>query len=755
MRAWLIGLALAGFAMTAARAEVIIVYDASNSMWGQVEDRHKIEIAREVLGELVADWNTDEPLGLVAYGHRREGDCGDIEVVVEPGSVDPAAFVAKVEGLMPRGKTPLTDAVRQAAELLRYRDVPATVVLLSDGIETCDADPCAVAAELDAAGVAFTAHVVGFDVADESEQAQLRCIADNTGGLFRTAADSGELREALAQVAEAAIAAPVQHQSEPEPEPEPRPEPAALPEATLASAPSVDVADEIEVTWTGPGAPRDYVAIAGLEQRDGQYINYTYAEAGSPLTVRAPAEPGLYELRYVEDASNAVLARLEIEIVDVPASLAAPEVVQAGSPVSIDWTGPAHDRDYVSIAAADQNPGAYVNYTYVGEGTPLEVTAPADPGLYEVRYVLREGPRVLTRRAIEVAAAAATLDAPLEVPAASEVAVSWTGPGHDRDFVSIAAVDQNPGAYVNYTYVNKGSPLEVTAPPDPGLYEIRYVLREGPRVIARRDLEVTPLAVTLDAGDTIAIGHPLEVSWSGPGYDRDYIAIAEAGQRPDQYLTYTYVNEGSPLSVEAPLEPGLYELRYVLREGPRVVGQREIEVMDATASIDAPDTVAPGQGFAVEVDGPLLARDEVVLVPADAPARAREDAQRLGRGSTLQFVAPGEGGLYELRYLLHGGGPVIGRRLVEVAALAASLDAPERVAAGSTIPVGWSGPGGEGDRITLAEPGSAPTKWRAAVRTASGNPATIVAPAEAGTYELRYFSGESRQIATQRGLIVE
>ncbi len=383
MRAWLIGLALAGCATVAARADVIIVYDASNSMWGQVEGRHKIEIAREVMGELVADWDPAEPLGLVAYGHRREGDCGDIEVVVQPGPVDPTAFVAKVESLVPRGKTPLTDAVRQAAELLRYRDVPATVVLLSDGIETCDADPCAVAAELAAAGVAFTAHVVGFDVAEAEEQAQLRCIADNTGGLFRTAADSGELREALAQVAEAAIATPVE--PTPAPAPEPEPEPEALPEATLAAAPSVDVAAAIEVAWTGPGAPRDYVAIAGLDQRDGQYINYTYAEAGSPLAVTAPAEPGLYEVRYVEQSSNAVLARLEIEVVDVPASLTAPEVVQAGSPVSIDWTGPAYDRDYVSIAAADQSPGAYVNYTYVDAGSPLVVTAPADPGLYEVR----------------------------------------------------------------------------------------------------------------------------------------------------------------------------------------------------------------------------------------------------------------------------------------------------------------------------------------------------------------------------------
>ena len=74
----------------------------------------------------------------------------------------------------------------------------------------------------------------------------------------------------------------------------------------------------------------------------------------------------------------------------------------------------------------------------------------------------------------------------------------------------------------------------------------------------------------------------------------------------------------------------------------------------------------------------------------------------------------------------------------EVAALAAALEAPERAAAGSSIAVDWSGPGGEGDRITLAEPGSAPTKWRTAVRTAAGNPAT---PTRKLTYNTGVLAG--------------
>ena len=155
----------------------VMVLDVSGSMWGQIEGRSKIEIAREVIAGLMTNWNPSTELGLVAYGHRREGDCTDIETVIPVGPVDANQFVSTVNALVPRGKTPLTDAVRQAAETLRYKDTPATVILVSDGIESCNADPCALAQELEKAGVGFTAHVVGFDVAKVEDQAQLRCIA--------------------------------------------------------------------------------------------------------------------------------------------------------------------------------------------------------------------------------------------------------------------------------------------------------------------------------------------------------------------------------------------------------------------------------------------------------------------------------------------------------------------------------------------------------------------------------------------------
>lgn len=84
---------LSSAAPASATEDVVIVYDASGSMWRQVDGTSKIEVARDVMAELVSQWDADTRLGLVAYGHRRQGDCRDIETLVEPGPIDKAHFI--------------------------------------------------------------------------------------------------------------------------------------------------------------------------------------------------------------------------------------------------------------------------------------------------------------------------------------------------------------------------------------------------------------------------------------------------------------------------------------------------------------------------------------------------------------------------------------------------------------------------------------------------------------------------------------
>lgn len=198
---------------------VILVLDASGSMWGKINGKAKIDIAKDVVGKVLSTWKPEDDIGLVVYGHREKGSCTDIETMLPPGPLTIKDFMAPVKALSPKGKTPMAEAVRQAAEALKYTEQQSTVILVSDGLETCGADPCAVAAELEKSGVNLTVHTVGFGLDDKGAIAQLKCMADETGGISVLADNAEELENAFKQTVEAKV-------EEPPPPPPPAPEPA-------------------------------------------------------------------------------------------------------------------------------------------------------------------------------------------------------------------------------------------------------------------------------------------------------------------------------------------------------------------------------------------------------------------------------------------------------------------------------------------------------------------------------------------------
>jgi Ca-activated chloride channel family protein len=182
-----------GSAAAAEPKPLVLVVDYSGSMWGQIGGEAKVEGARRVIGELGEKLPDGTPLALVAYGHRRDGDCADIEMVLPSAPLDRTALRGAVERLSPKGKTPITAAVKQAFEAAPRG---STVVLVTDGLETCGGDLCAATRTAMAKVGDFVLHVIGFDVAKE-DVSSLECAAQAGGGLFLPAADAGELARAL------------------------------------------------------------------------------------------------------------------------------------------------------------------------------------------------------------------------------------------------------------------------------------------------------------------------------------------------------------------------------------------------------------------------------------------------------------------------------------------------------------------------------------------------------------------------------
>ena len=165
---------------------LVIIFDASGSMWGQVEGRHKIAIAKEVMTDLIKALPAGLNTGLVAYGHRRKGDCQDVEELAPLGPLRKESLIKMIEAINPKGKTPITHAIQITAEGLKAIENKTTLVLVSDGKETCEGDPCALVKTLKESGIQLVTHVIGFDVTD-AERGELQCIADAGDGTYYTA----------------------------------------------------------------------------------------------------------------------------------------------------------------------------------------------------------------------------------------------------------------------------------------------------------------------------------------------------------------------------------------------------------------------------------------------------------------------------------------------------------------------------------------------------------------------------------------
>ena len=490
---------------------------------------------------------------------------------------DVARLERIVAGVQPKGMTPLSAAVRQAAEALRFTERRSSVILISDGIETCNADPCELGAELERLGVDFTVHVVGFDVA-EKDEAGLRCLARATGGRYVRAGDAAALRGALADAGRAIAAAPVPKAAPARSDTPPPPPPGAM----LTAPDSIVVGTAVTVGWSGPGGKEDAVGFAapGATDVGGHTLDIS---AGNPLKLVAPAKPGKYELLYVQAEPRRALARSPIEVTPALATLEAVETVTLGSQIEVAWTGPNGQLDFVTVAVPAAPEGAYLDYAHTKLGSPARFAVPDKPGTYELRYVAAASNQVLARRTIVALAATVEIQAAAKAAAGSRLPVQWAGPNNNGDFITVVSPGAADGAYKDYFDAQKtaADAGALTLPIEGGAYELRYVSAQSNQVLARRAIEVTPVTATLAAPANGAAGTRIEVRWTGPNYPKDFITVVAPDAPHNAYGDYFSTRDarpGSASTVKLPDKPGTYELRYVAGVEEAVLARRAIEV---------------------------------------------------------------------------------------------------------------------------------------------------------------------------------
>ena len=182
------------------------VIDASGSMTETLPDGSvKLMVAKDLLKEHIAAFRPETNIGLRAYGHRvpfqQEAEsCQDIELVAPPKAGQLETIATWLANFQALGMTPLAVSLQQAVSDFVFDPARInSVVVLSDGIETCGGDPCRLVESLKARGINFTVHVIGLNV-DDAAREQLSCVAKKGGGAFYDARTGQDVDRALGRI---------------------------------------------------------------------------------------------------------------------------------------------------------------------------------------------------------------------------------------------------------------------------------------------------------------------------------------------------------------------------------------------------------------------------------------------------------------------------------------------------------------------------------------------------------------------------
>lgn len=250
--------------------------------------------------------------------------------------------------------------------------------------------------------------------------------------------------------------------------------------------------------------------------------------------------------------------------------------------------------------------------------------------------------------------------------------------------------------------------------------------------------------VELKAVSAAEIGATIKVTVSGEIEPRSFLTIVPKDSAEGSYQDYVYVNKSGTFEFLAPAEPGDYELRLLgpASPYPTLISQ-VLKLSAASAKIEAPEHVNAGANFSVIWTGPDNPRDYITLGKTGANISAYITYQYTNKGSPVTFAAPDQPGSYELRYVLGSGDKILASRQFDVGAVSASINAPDKAKAGASIQVTWQGPNNPGDYITIVPRGAAEGTWKNYTYTAKGNPLSLLAPQDAGEYEIRYSTGQS------------
>ncbi|MBA3898778.1 MAG: VWA domain-containing protein [Bacteroidetes bacterium] len=176
---------------------ILIVFDASNSMYEKYQGTTRIETAKKMFAQfsdsLALIKNAEFALRI--YGHQKPvppQDCSDTKLEIPFQKNNLPNIKERIKNLSPRGTTPIARSLIESAEDFPNSPGVNMIILITDGIEECGGNVCDAAKILREKGIQFRPFVIGIAL-NASEAKTFDCVGPyydiSTPGIFTEIVD--------------------------------------------------------------------------------------------------------------------------------------------------------------------------------------------------------------------------------------------------------------------------------------------------------------------------------------------------------------------------------------------------------------------------------------------------------------------------------------------------------------------------------------------------------------------------------------
>ena len=565
-------------------------------------------------------------------------------------------------------------------------------------------------------------------------------------------------------------------------------------------------ADSQVLITGGPVDPTQWTsALANIEFRGVRALGYAIAEAAKDLSNRNgwkrmvvvtsggdqchheisalleslsgtenPIDIRIVGLGLDQDLANTLLLSVPTRNINDPSQLldtlrwaAAP---QTSSSSRADWLDLRITISEKPVTGAT----LFIANRYFGDEKSTDVVAGTarmrlTPGRYRARIqgpevgtvVLDDIQHLSTQETIEIALSApppVTLEVVPERPlAGTEAHIQYWGAPPGTNFVAVAAAGAAVGQYlVQMPAIGSTGEVALDLPDSPNDLEVHFTRDIGSgirQLLGSLEFGTDRRNVSLEAPERAEAQTQMTLDWDGGGLPGDHIVVEYHRDGLREEVLCVPAVHGGPSVFNAPDLAGDYEVLYRSRHG-RSLARSSLEVFEILATLDGPQTAAPGEEFNVSWTGPDAAHDFLSIATDEGGDEEYLSFSPTTVGTPAPFTAPDSPGDYEIRYVRAVDGEILARRPISVVVVDVTLDVPSVVEAGTRFEVECSGTAGKGDFIAVARQNSGRKKHLDWAYTSLGSPVTLAAPFEAGQYVIRYVSGNRNKILVRQPIEV-